>query len=62
MTTVKPTVKTSCQSGYKQSSDGKRCEKSERDTKEAELVQTCEDGWKLLKDETNGSQCVLTEE
>jgi hypothetical protein len=62
VTKVKPIVKTSCPSGYKQSSDGKRCEGSERDKKEAVLVQTCEEGWKLLKDETNGSQCVLTEE
>lgn len=62
VSTVKPTVKTSCKTGYQKSSDGKRCEKSERDTKEAELVQTCDEGWELLKDETNGSQCVLTEE
>lgn len=60
--TAKPNVKTSCKSGYQKSGDGKRCEKSERDTKEAELIQTCDEGWELLKDETNGSQCVLRDE
>lgn len=61
-TTVKPTVKTSCKSGYVKTADGKQCEKTERDTKDAELVQTCEENWELLKDDINGSQCVLVDE
>jgi len=57
-----PKVKRSCPKGFDESSNGEKCRKETNSTKKAKLIESCEDGWELLEDQENGSQCVLTED
>ncbi|HEY1085960.1 MAG TPA: hypothetical protein VGE34_04530 [Candidatus Saccharimonadales bacterium] len=57
--TAKPIVKSSCPKDYEMTVEKTACQKTAKETVEAEVILHCEDDWELLKDDKIGSKCVV---